>query len=135
LNALTVLARTRNIKNPLLWYVAKRMYEEGMDLYEESQKLKEALSSHIRSQFWHSIYSRVDDLVEEAINLFYLEDADITEIISGSSWGYFTEDELNVIDPLIKQIITHEIFPELKEGSAYAEELLEKAGVDMSEFD
>lgn len=137
LNALTVLARNRNIKNPLLWYVAKRMYEEGMDLFEESQKLHDALIAHIKHQFWIAIYSRTADLIKEAIEFFNIDDDDITEILSSShsNWDYFSETELLKLDPFIKEIIGREIEPILKEGEEYAKELLKKAGVDMSEFE
>lgn len=137
LNALTVLARKRNIKNPLLWYVAKRMYEEGMDLFEEAQKLHQALIAHISHQFWVSIYSRTADLIEKAIKVFNIEDEDITEILKSdhSNWGYFTEEEYKKLDPFIKEIIGREIEPIIKEGEEYAKELLKEAGVDMSEFE
>lgn len=133
LNALTVLARTNNIRNPLLWYVAKRMYEEGLDLYEEAQRLHDALISHIRHQVWVSIYSRVTDRVTEAIKFFSIEDEDITEILSSdhSNWGYFSETELKVLDSFIFEIVGREIEPIIKEGEEYAKELLKKAEVEL----
>jgi 5S rRNA maturation endonuclease (ribonuclease M5) len=136
LNALTILSRTHNIKNPLLWYVAKRMYEEEMDLYEEAQKLHEALINHIKHQIWISIYSRATDLIREAIKLFNIEDDDITEILRSehSNYNYFQESELKVLDQYFMEIIIREIEPILKEGEEYAKELLEKAEVDMNEF-
>jgi len=136
LNALTILSRTKNIKNPLLWYVAKRMYEEGMEFFEIDQKLHKALINHIRHQVWVSIYNRVTVKIREAITLFNIEDEDITEIVTSkhSNYGYFQDSECKELDRYIMDIIGREIIPRIKEGDEYAEELLKKAGVDMNEF-
>jgi len=136
LNALTILSRTKNLKNPLLWYVAKRMYEEEMDLFEITQKLHAALISHIRHQIWVSIYNRVTDKIKDAIKLFNIEDEDIKEIIisKNSNRYYFLDSELKELDRYIMAIIGREIIPRIKEGEEYARELLEEAEVDMDEF-
>ncbi len=136
LNALTILNRSKKINNPLLWYVAKRMYEEGLDLFEESQKLHDALISHIRHQFWMAVFPRIGIRIKEAIKKFDVKDDDITEIVTSSNhsnYGYFNGVEYNVLDLYIREIIWREIEPILKEGEEYAKELLEKAGVKLDD--
>lgn len=138
LNALTILNKRKGIKNPLLWYVAKRMYEEGLDLFEETQKLHQALIAHIRHQFWIAIFPRVGSEIRQAIKTFNIEDDDITEIIDNrehSNYAYFNGKEYIVLDQYIREIIWREIEPKVKDGDDIAKELLEKAEVDLSEFE
>jgi hypothetical protein len=136
LNALTIVTRTLGVKNPLLWYVAKRMYEEGLELFEEAQKLLEALALHIRQEFWWGLLPRVKRKIEEAFKIFQLEDDDITQIISNpnfNNYGYFNGKEYRGLDKYIEEIIWREINPILKDGDAIARELLEKAGVEITD--
>ncbi len=135
LNALTILTRTHKIKNPLLWYVAKRMYEEGLDLYEESESLHKALVAHISGEFWSAIYPRVFRKARKAIKKFAIQNEDITKIMTNynhSNYAFFNGSEFDGIDRFIEEIIWREIVdPIIKDGDDVAKELLEKAEVEF----
>ena len=133
LNALTTLYHSKGIKNPLLWYVAKRMHEEGLNLYEEADKLFNELLRHIRNCFWWSIYPRVTRIINESFEKFHLEDADIIQLKDTKSYyyGYFNGAEFDYLDKSIHEIIWREIFLEAEEADDIAKELLKKAGVDI----
>ncbi len=68
LNALTVLITRRNIKNPLFWYITKRMKEEGIALYKEEQSSIEALKWAIRFRIESAIGKIVEEIVTKTIS-------------------------------------------------------------------
>lgn len=91
LNALTVLTTRRNIENPLLWYIIKRMKEEGIPLYKEEQSsfiaLKWEIGYRIRKEF--------EDIIEPIITkvLEDVKDEQIIEVELAETVGLKVTDE------------------------------------------
>lgn len=67
LNALTVLVTRKNIKNPLLWYVVKRMNEEGIPLHKEEESSWVALKWAITFEIRETLENIIDPIITEVL--------------------------------------------------------------------
>lgn len=136
LNALTILYQTHGIKNPLLWYLAKRMFEEGLNLYEEATTLHKELESYLRNCVWYALIPRITRNVEEALKKFNVENIDVIELKDEQSteyWDSFKSKEFDYLDQCIREIIWQEIHCEAHKAEDVAKECLKIAGVDSNE--
>ena len=90
LNALTMLTR-RNIKNPLLWYIVKRMKEEGIPLYKEEQSSFIALKWKIGFEIHEALEKITNQIIAEVLE--NVKDEQIIDVVLTDSFDLMTTDE------------------------------------------
>jgi 5S rRNA maturation endonuclease (ribonuclease M5) len=138
LNALTILYQTHGIKNPLLWYVAKRMFEEGLPLFEEPDSFFDKVESHLRWSIEYAIRNRTVNLIKKIFKYFDLEDELVSSITitedNEDKWrGYFDSKHFDYLDNAFNEVILLELF---SIGKFYPVDkvwkFLKQAGVKMS---
>lgn len=138
LNALTILYQTHGIKNPLLWYVVKRMFEEGLPLFEEPDTFYDKVERHLVYSIEYAIRDKVEKLIQKAFKVFGLEDELVSAITvtedNMDKWsGYFDSKHFDYLDKAFNEVILLELF---SIGKFYpvdkVRKFLKQAGVEMS---
>lgn len=67
LNALTILIARDGIKTPLLWYITKRMFEEGIPLHEEEESSIDLLLKGVSRKFKDVFEEIVKDVIQDIL--------------------------------------------------------------------
>ena len=91
LNALTVLTTRKNIKNPLFWYVVRRMNEEGIPLHKEEESSFDALNWAIRFEIREVLEEITDQIIAEVLE--NVKDEPIIDVVLADSFDLITTDE------------------------------------------
>jgi hypothetical protein len=140
LNALTRLYRTHNLKNPLLWYVVKRFFEEGLPLFPKPEDFLKKVERHLTTCFEYAVSSRVIKLIHQVFSIADLEDEKVNAITvteyGSDKWAdYCLDSTFDYLDSVILEVIVLELF---SIGKVFPEDkttkILRKAGISHEEI-